>query len=82
MAALSTGVSRLAGIGGAVFLVSDALIALHEFAGLDLPRHGFWVMLTYVVGQALIVAGVLDQEGASGADPASPPARQGSRSSR
>jgi uncharacterized membrane protein YhhN len=84
MAALSTGVSRLAGAGGAVFLVSDALIALHEFAGLDLPRQGFWVMLTYVVGQALIVAGVLERERVPGTDPVDPtaPDRQGSRSSR
>ena len=80
MAALSTGVSRLAGIGGAVFLVSDSLIALHEFAGLDLPRQGFWVMLTYIVGQALIVAGVVDRDRPDGSGSATP--AQGSRSSR
>ncbi|TQN44610.1 putative membrane protein YhhN [Humibacillus xanthopallidus] len=83
MAALSTGVSLLAGVGGAVFLVSDALIALHEFAGLDLPRHGFWVMLTYVVGQALIVAGVVGRERSSAMTTAAAAAEaQGSRSSR
>jgi hypothetical protein len=73
-------VSRLTGIGGAVFLVSDALIALHEFAGLDLPRQGFWVMLTYIVGQALIVAGVVDRDRPDGSGSATP--AQGSRSSR
>jgi uncharacterized membrane protein YhhN len=58
MAVLATGVSRLAGVGGAVFMLSDSLIALGQFTDLDLPLHGFWVMLTYVVGQALIAAGV------------------------
>jgi uncharacterized membrane protein YhhN len=58
MAVLATSVSRLAGVGGAVFMLSDSLIALGQFTDLDLPLHGFWVMLTYVVGQALIAAGV------------------------
>lgn len=58
MAVLATGVSRLAGVGGAVFMGSDSLIALGQFTHLELPLHGFWVMLTYVVGQALIAAGV------------------------
>lgn len=62
-AVTSTGVDRLAGVGGAVFLVSDALIALHAFAPwYDLPAHGFWVMLTYVAGQVLLVLGVLRRE--------------------
>jgi uncharacterized membrane protein YhhN len=61
MAVLSTGVSALAGIGGAVFMASDALIALGEFTALDLPLHDFWVMLTYVVGQTLIVLGVMSR---------------------
>ena len=60
MAALSTGLNRPAAVGGAVFLVSDSLIALDAFApGYDLAGHGFWVMATYVVGQGLIAAGVL-----------------------
>ena len=57
MAILATGVHRWVGVGAAVFLVSDSLIALHAFTSwYALPRHGFWVMLTYVVGQALIAA--------------------------
>ena len=41
-------------------LVSDGLIALDAFVpGFGLPAHGFWVMVTYVVAQALLVAGVL-----------------------
>lgn len=63
MAVLATGVSRLAGVGGAVFMLSDALIALDAFAGVRPPADGFWVMLTYVVGQALIAAGVTRKVG-------------------
>jgi uncharacterized membrane protein YhhN len=63
MAVTATGVDRLAAVGGAVFLVSDALIALNAFAPwYALPVHGFWVMLTYVVGQVLLVLGVLRRE--------------------
>lgn len=63
MAVTATGVDRLAAVGGAVFLVSDALIALDAFAPwYDLPVHGFWVMLTYVGGQLLLVLGVLRRE--------------------
>ncbi|QQQ78239.1 lysoplasmalogenase [Saccharothrix sp. 6-C] len=59
MAVLATGVGRVVGIGGAVFFVSDGLIALEAFAGwYDPPAPGFWVMLTYLAGQALIAAGV------------------------
>lgn len=59
MAVLATGVSRAAGTGGAIFLVSDALIALGQFTSVDLPAHGFMVMLTYIVGQSLIVWAVV-----------------------
>ncbi|MGV8965160.1 MAG: lysoplasmalogenase [Cellulomonas sp.] len=60
MAALATGVHPLAAVGGVVFLASDAMIALGEFTTwFSPPAAGFWVMLTYVVGQVLLVAGVL-----------------------
>jgi uncharacterized membrane protein YhhN len=60
MAVLATGVNLLTAVGGALFLVSDGLIALDAFAaGFDLPAQGFWVMATYVAAQSLIVAGVL-----------------------
>jgi uncharacterized membrane protein YhhN len=58
MAILSTGLGRVGGIGGAVFMLSDAMIALNAFAGLDLPAHAFWVMLTYLVGQTLLIVAV------------------------
>jgi len=60
MAVLATGVHPLAGAGGVVFLASDAMIALGAFTDwFAPPASGFWVMLTYVAGQALLVAGVL-----------------------
>ena len=60
MAVLSTGLGRLAGVGGAVFLVSDALIALDAFVpSWHLTGQDFWVMLTYVLGQGLIAAAVV-----------------------
>ena len=60
MAVLATGVHLLTGVGGAVFFVSDGLIALDAFAPWYAPPvPGFWVMATYIAGQALIVAGVV-----------------------
>ncbi len=70
MAVLSTGVNRLTAVGGALFLVSDGLIALDAFVdGFGLPLQGFWVMATYLAAQALIVAGVLAESGATAPDP-------------
>lgn len=64
MAVLATGVHRLTWVGALLFLFSDALIALGAFAGFAPPASGFWVMATYVLGQALIVAGVVSRGGA------------------
>lgn len=61
MALLAPGLSPAAGIGAAIFMAPDGLIALHAFADVTLPVHDFWVMLTYVIGQSLIVAGVIDR---------------------
>lgn len=50
----------VAAVGGALFIVSDSLIALNAFVdGYALPGHGFWVMLTYVAAQVLLAAGSL-----------------------
>ncbi|MFL1430436.1 MULTISPECIES: lysoplasmalogenase [unclassified Nocardiopsis] len=63
MAVLSVGVHRWAAVGGALFLLSDGLIALRAFSpGFDLPLSGVWVMLTYTAAQALIVLGVLARD--------------------
>lgn len=60
MAVLATGVHVLAGIGGVVFICSDALIALEAFTPKwDLPGQSFWVMATYGAAQLLLVLGVL-----------------------
>lgn len=63
MAVLAVGVHRWTAVGGALFLLSDGLIALRAFTpGFDLPLSGFWVMLTYAAAQALIVLGVLARD--------------------
>jgi uncharacterized membrane protein YhhN len=48
----------LVALGATVFVVSDATLALDRFVR-PLPRAHLVVMVTYHVGQALIVAGVL-----------------------
>ncbi|WP_321575376.1 lysoplasmalogenase [Oerskovia douganii] len=83
MGVLSTGVDRVAGLGGAIFLVSDALIALGAFVpGFEVPgplSSGFWVMLTYLAGQALLAVGILrrDVRDRAGADLSGGPAGGG-----
>nr|WP_077138333.1 lysoplasmalogenase family protein [Flaviflexus massiliensis] len=55
MAILATGLGAYATVGAIIFPVSDALIALRAFADFTLPVHGFIVMLTYVLGQSLLI---------------------------
>lgn len=55
LAALDTGDPRTAA-GGALFLTSDALLALEKFADVHLPAHEGWVMATYTSAQALLAA--------------------------
>lgn len=55
MATLAAGVSRMVGVGGALFLLSDMLIAV-RVAGV-VEHTDFWVMLTYVIAQALLATG-------------------------
>jgi uncharacterized membrane protein YhhN len=59
MAVIATGVDRLAWIGGALFLISDGLIALQAFTDLELPAHDVVVMSTYTAAQLLLVLGVM-----------------------
>jgi uncharacterized membrane protein YhhN len=59
MAVLATGLGRTVALGAALFVLSDALIALGSVTELlDLPRHGFWVMVTYLAAQGLLAWGV------------------------
>ena len=55
LAALDSG-SRRAAAGGALFLLSDTLLALEKFAGLHLPAHEGMVMATYTTAQALLAS--------------------------
>jgi uncharacterized membrane protein YhhN len=76
MAVLATGLGRLAAVGGAIFLVSDALIAFEAFVpGWDLAGQGFWVMLTYVVGQGLLATAVVGRNVAERQAPEASPVR-------
>lgn len=45
--------------GGALFLLSDALIATGIAEWPQAPAPDFWVMLTYIAAQALLALGVL-----------------------
>ena len=53
LTALDTGSPRAA-VGGVLFLLSDSLLALEKFAGIQLPAHEGVVMATYTSAQALL----------------------------
>lgn len=48
----------VAGLGGALFLLSDTLIATGVADWPQLPRPDLWIMLTYIAAQFLLVTGV------------------------
>jgi uncharacterized membrane protein YhhN len=56
LAALDTGDPAVTA-GGALFLGSDALLALERFAHVTLPLHEGLVMASYTAGQALLASG-------------------------
>ncbi|MEU6998889.1 lysoplasmalogenase [Nonomuraea sp. NPDC046570] len=61
-AVLSAGLGARAGAGGALFLLSDSLIAF-DLAGLPLPpMNGVIVMATYLAAQYLLASGILKRE--------------------
>lgn len=65
MAVLATGVNRLTAVGGAIFVVSDGLIALNAFVkAWPLPEvaQDTVVMATYIVAQLLLVLGAIRTE--------------------
>ena len=55
LAAADTG-DRAVAAGGALFLVSDSLLALERFADVHLPAHEGLVMATYTSAQALLAS--------------------------
>ncbi|MEU5156688.1 lysoplasmalogenase [Glycomyces sp. NPDC021274] len=58
MAAAATGLNRLAGLGGALFVVSDLVLGL-GVAGVDFPLQSQTVMATYAAAQLLLVLGTV-----------------------
>ncbi|MGW2559589.1 lysoplasmalogenase [Streptomyces sp. NPDC001514] len=59
MAYRSSGLGWTAGAGGALFLVSDMLLATGIAEWPQLPAPDFWIMLTYVGAQYLLTTGAL-----------------------
>ncbi|WP_329277364.1 lysoplasmalogenase [Streptomyces sp. NBC_00691] len=59
MAYRASSLGLLAGLGGALFLLSDTLIATGVAEWPRLPASDFWVMLTYIAAQYLLTAGAL-----------------------
>lgn len=60
--AMAYGATRLgppAALGGALFMLSDTLIATGVADWPQLPKAAFWIMLTYIAAQFLLVRGVL-----------------------
>lgn len=70
LTAMAYGAARLgllAGAGGALFMLSDTLIATGVADWPQLPRPDLWIMVTYIAAQYLLARGVL---GVVGAQPA------------
>ncbi|UUU21030.1 lysoplasmalogenase [Streptomyces sp. DSM 40750] len=59
MAWAATRAGLVAGLGGALFVVSDMLIATGVAEWPQPPRPDLWIMLTYLAAQYLLVQGVL-----------------------
>ncbi|WP_354643292.1 lysoplasmalogenase [Kitasatospora camelliae] len=58
-AVTSAGLGWRSGIGGALFLFSDTLIATRLAGWKELPGHRFLIMATYIVAQYLLATGVI-----------------------
>jgi len=61
MACGSTRLGPVAGVGGALFLLSDTLIATGIADWPQLPRPDLWIMFTYCVAEFLLARSVLDE---------------------
>jgi len=57
--AAATRLGPVAGLGGALFLLSDTLIATGVAGWPRLPRPDLWIMITYIAAQFLLVSGTL-----------------------
>lgn len=58
-AIFSSGLGWRTGLGGALFLISDLLIAIRVAEAADIPAQGAWVMLTYCAAQYLLATGLV-----------------------
>ncbi|MFE2108236.1 lysoplasmalogenase [Kitasatospora sp. NPDC059463] len=58
-AVTSAGLGVRTGLGGALFLLSDTLIATKLANWRELPGHDFWIMATYILAQYLLATGAL-----------------------
>ncbi|MFI6036707.1 lysoplasmalogenase [Streptomyces sp. NPDC051315] len=56
----ATRLGLVAGLGGALFLLSDTLIATGVADWPQPPRPDFWIMLTYAAAQVLLARGALE----------------------
>lgn len=61
-AVTSAGLGLHSGLGGALFLLSDTLIAMRLAGWASLPGHELWIMATYILAQYLLLSGVLQSE--------------------
>ncbi|MEU8510229.1 lysoplasmalogenase [Kitasatospora sp. NPDC048722] len=61
-AVTSAGLGWRTGLGGALFLLSDTLIATQLAKWRELPGHQFWIMATYILAQYLLADGALKAE--------------------
>lgn len=60
MAFLSAGGNGLTWTGGTLFLLSSSMLAMDWFLpGAAIAYSGVWVMITYTVGHALLIAGMV-----------------------
>lgn len=60
MAFLSAGGNAFTWTGGTLFLVSSSVLAMEWFLpGAAIAYSTVWVMVTYIVGQALIIGGIV-----------------------
>lgn len=59
--AAATRLGLLAGLGGALFVLSDSLIATGVAQWPQPPRPDLWIMLTYIAAQSLLVTGILGE---------------------
>ncbi|MFF2655882.1 lysoplasmalogenase [Kitasatospora sp. NPDC058032] len=75
-AVTSAGLGVRTGLGGALFLLSDTLIATKLAHWRELPGHEFWIMATYILAQYLLATGALRAAEAQ-EDRESPEGREG-----